>query len=153
MTDDSLEERLADLDSGESSSSPSSLGSPDSSSDGPGPITMATRFWAVSTLVPQVRILLVITPGVGLSSTGSSTLLASLVGGVIVAECLLRGVGPAIASALWKGVFAAFLCTLGALAVSVTVIGSSLPDSAIGAGFLVVSVVVTARRLERTDSG
>jgi len=152
MADDSLEERLAEFESRESAPSESSLDSPGSSSDGPVPIGLTTRLSTAFVLVPQVRILLVITPVVGMSPAGRPTLLASLVGGVIAAECLLRGVGPAIASALWKGLFAAFLCTLGALIVSVIVIGSSLPDSVIGTGFLVVSAVVTTRRFERADS-
>ncbi|AFO55834.1 MULTISPECIES: hypothetical protein [unclassified Natrinema] len=153
MTDDSLEERLAEFESREAASSQSSLEESGESSDGPDPIGLPTRLLAVSVLVPHVRILLVVTPVVGLSPTGRSTLLASLVGGVIGAECLLRGVGPAIASALWKGLFAALLCTLGALIAVTIVTGSSPPDSVIGPGFLVVSTVVTARRLERPDSG
>ncbi|GAB7118635.1 DUF92 domain-containing protein [Natrinema pallidum] len=153
MADDSLEERLAEFESRESVSSQSSLDAPDPSSDGPDPIGPTTRFLAVFALVPQVRLLLSITPVVGMSPTGRSTLLASLVGGVIVAECLLRRSGPAIALALWKGLFHAVLCTIGALIGSVIVTGSSLPDSVVGAGFLVISALVTTRRLEREDSG
>ncbi|WP_226482089.1 hypothetical protein [Natrinema amylolyticum] len=115
------------------------------------PIGLTTRFWAVSVLVPQVRILLDITPVVGMSPTGRSILLASLIGGVVVAECLLRGLGPAIASALSKGFFAAFLCAIGALVVSVIATGFSPPDSVIGTGFLVVSALVAAHRFDRTE--
>ncbi|PGF16048.1 hypothetical protein CP556_07905 [Natrinema sp. CBA1119] len=149
MTDDSLDERLADLESGPPSRSPSSLEDPAISNDEPKSITLFTRFWAVFILTPQVRIPLSITPGIGESPTGNAIILTSLIGGVVVAECLLRRFGPTIVSALSVGFFAALLSAIGAFVGWVVATGSSPPDVVIGTGFLVVSAVTTAHRFER----
>ncbi|WP_222915766.1 hypothetical protein [Natrinema sp. SYSU A 869] len=153
MTDDSLDERLAGLESEASSQASSSLEESTSSGDESDPISLAARFWAAFALIPQVRVLLIVAPTIGESPMGRSVFLASLVGGVVVAECLLRGFGPAIASALWEGFFDAFLIAIGALVVWVVATGSSPPDAVIGTGLLIVSAVVTVHRFERAELG
>lgn len=157
MTDESIDERLAEFEaqSEESSDRAPSLedsASPADSSDGSTSISLWTRFWTVFVLAGQVRIVLELATGLGGPFVGKSLVLGSLVGGIVVAEVLLRQFGPAIAPALWDGCVAAVLAGFGAFLLWTVTTGSSPPDGLFGIGVLVLSAAITVRRFDPAEA-
>ncbi|PCR91858.1 hypothetical protein [Natrinema ejinorense] len=154
MTDDPIDERLADLETEEAAEPPPvGEGSSVDSSEPSTSISVWTRFWAASTLVAHVGVSLSIAPGTGEFPADRSVLLASLVGSVVVAEVLLRWFGPGLTSALWDGTVTAILVVMGTVLLWTIATGSSPPDGVSGLGFLVVSAVVTVHRFDRPGLG